>query len=81
MEASTSQAQARWEVENKVQRENDSLLRFDEADHQAVQAKAPWKDDPRHYTKCVAGLGITFLRTDTTAHLSAQARTCKPRCS
>ena len=55
MEASTSgQAQARWELENKVQHDNDQLLKFDEAEHQAVQAEAPWKKDPRHYTKCAA---------------------------
>jgi hypothetical protein len=53
MDASTSQAQARWEVENNIQNSNDQLLQFDEAEHQAVQAEAPWKKNPKHYTMCV----------------------------
>lgn len=51
MEASTSTAQARWEVENRIETSDDHLLKFDDAEHQAVQAEAPWKKDPRHYTK------------------------------
>lgn len=54
MEASTSQAQARWELENKVQHSDDALLSFDQAEQTAIQQQAPWKKDPRHFTKCAA---------------------------
>ena len=51
MEASTSAAQARWELENDVH-SDDALLRFDQAEQTAFQQEAPWKKDPRHFRKC-----------------------------
>jgi hypothetical protein len=51
MEASTSQAKARWELENDVALENDDLLRFDQAAQNAIQQEAAWKRDPRHFKK------------------------------
>jgi hypothetical protein len=54
MEASTSQARARWELENDVAMENDDLLRFDQASQSAIQQEAAWKSDPRHFEKYVS---------------------------
>ena len=54
MEASTSQARTRWELENNVQHSDDALLRFDQAEQTAIQQQEPWKKDPRHFTKCAA---------------------------
>lgn len=56
MDASTSQAKARWELENKVEEADDELLCFDEQGQRAIQAEAPWKKNPRHYTKCAGQL-------------------------
>jgi hypothetical protein len=51
MEASTSQAQARWELENNVECGHDDLLQFDQAAQSAIQQEAAWKTDPKHFTK------------------------------
>jgi hypothetical protein len=52
MEASTSQAHARWELENQVQTEDDALLKYDAAEQAQIRQQMPWKNDPRYFKKC-----------------------------
>ena len=50
----TSDAQARWELENGVAPVNevDSLFKYDRAEQQAVQQQKPWARDPHFFKQC-----------------------------
>ena len=50
--SSAAMAQARWELENNVQRETeaDAYYKHDQAGLQALQQQRPWTKDP-HYFK------------------------------
>jgi hypothetical protein len=52
MEASTSHAQTRWELENHVRTEDDELLNYEDAEQKRIRQQAPWKNDPRYFQKC-----------------------------
>lgn len=46
-------AQARWELENNVQRETeaDAYYKYDQAELQALQQQRPWAKDPAYFKR------------------------------
>jgi COP9 signalosome complex subunit 5 len=50
--ASTSTARARWELENNVQQQADSVdsyFKYDQAEQTAIQQQKPWSKDPHFF--------------------------------
>ena len=56
-QATISNAQARWELENEVQNlagpaDLDALYRYDAEEQKALLASKPWTRDPHYFKRC-----------------------------
>ena len=54
-------AQARWELENNVQRDSeaDAYYKYDQAELQALQQQRPWTKDPHYFKRCARAAACT----------------------